>query len=349
MAAVLPTTSKVWRVQGTDGFDSLHYNPEEAIAELSDNDVLVKFHAASLNYRDVSIPHGTFPFGFKKGVVPGSDGAGEVVAVGARVTRFQKGSKVVTQFNQKHIYGSLTSKSISTALGGDLDGVLRQYGTFSEEGLVPMPRSLDYMHASTLTGAGVTAWNALYGLKPVRPGDFVLTQGTGGVSLFAIQFAKAAGATVIATTSSPAKVQQLKDLGADHVINYREVTNWGEEAKKLTGLREGVDHVIEIGGGGTMTQSIKSIRIDGVISVIGWLSKADEKEPSFLETVSKVFTVRGLFVGSRAMFEEMNAAIDATNLKPVIDRRVFKLEDLKEAYTYLKEQKHIGKVCITME
>ncbi|KAK6599405.1 alcohol dehydrogenase [Botrytis cinerea] len=319
MAAVLPTTSKVWRVQGTDGFDSLHYNPEEAIAELSDNDVLVKFHAASLNYRDVSIPHGTFPFGFKKGVVPGSDGAGEVVAVGARVTRFQKGSKVVTQFNQKHIYGSLTSKSISTALGGDLDGVLRQYGTFSEEGLVPMPRSLDYMHASTLTGAGVTAWNALYGLKPVRPGDFVLTQGTGGVSLFAIQFAKAAGATVIATTSSPAKVQQLKDLGADH----------------------GVDHVIEIGGGGTMAQSIKSIRIDGVIST--------KKEPSFLETVSKVFTVRGLFVGSRAMFEEMNAAIDATNLKPVIDRRVFKLEDLKEAYTYLKEQKHIGKVCITME
>ncbi|KAK6608028.1 alcohol dehydrogenase [Botrytis cinerea] len=333
MAAVLPTTSKVWRVQGTDGFDSLHYNPEEAIAELSDNDVLVKFHAASLNYRDVSIPHGTFPFGFKKGVVPGSDGAGEVVAVGARVTRFQKGSKVVTQFNQKHIYGSLTSKSISTALGGDLDGVLRQYGTFSEEGLVPMPRSLDYMHASTLTGAGVTAWNALYGLKPVRPGDFVLTQGTGGVSLFAIQFAKAAGATVIATTSSPAK--------RGHKL--------GEEAKKLTGLREGVDHVIEIGGGGTMAQSIKSIRIDGVISVIGWLSKADEKEPSFLETVSKVFTVRGLFVGSRAMFEEMNAAIDATNLKPVIDRRVFKLEDLKEAYTYLKEQKHIGKVCITME
>ncbi|TGO16549.1 hypothetical protein BTUL_0026g00010 [Botrytis tulipae] len=349
MAAGLPTTTKVWRVQGADGFDSLHYNAEETIPELSDNDVLVKFHAASLNYRDISIPHGTFPFGFKKGVVPGSDGAGEVVAVGARVTRFQKGSKVVTHFNQKHTYGSLTSKSISTALGGDLDGVLRQYGIFNEEGLVLMPKSLDYQQASTLTGAGVTAWNALYGLKPVKPGEFVLTQGMGGVSLFAIQFAKAAGATVIATTSSPAKAQQLKEMGADHVINYKEVTNWGEEAKKLTGSREGVDHVIEIGGGGTMAQSIKAIKYDGIISVIGWLTKADEKEPSFLETVSNVFTVRGLFVGSREMFEEMNAAIDATNLKPVIDRRLFKLEDLKEAYTYTKEQKHVGKVCITME
>ncbi|KAJ8065023.1 hypothetical protein OCU04_007325 [Sclerotinia nivalis] len=345
----LPTTTKVWRVQGTDGLDSLRYNPKEAIAELLEYDVLVKFHAAALNYRDISIPYGTFPFGSKEGVVPGSDGAGEVVAVGAKVTRFQKGSKVVTQFNQKHIYGSLTSKSISTALGGDLDGVLRQYGTFNEEGLVLMPESLDYVQASTLSGAGVTAWNALYGLKAIRPGQFVLTQGTGGVSLFAIQFAKAAGAKVIATTSSPKKVQQLRDLGADYVINYREVTNWGEEAKKLTGSREGVDHVIEIGGGGTMAQSIKSIRIDGIISVIGWLTKTDEKEPSFLETVSKVFTVRGLFVGGRDMFEEMNAAIDATSLKPVVDSHLFKLEDLKEAYEYMKAQKHVGKVCITIE
>ncbi|PQE15059.1 alcohol dehydrogenase protein [Rutstroemia sp. NJR-2017a BVV2] len=340
-----------WRVQGANGFDSLEYNPNEEIPELTDYDVLVKFHAAALNYRDVSIPYGTFPFGFTSGVVPGSDGAGEVLAVGARVTRFQKGSKVVTQFNQKHIYGSLTSKSISTALGGDLDGVLRQYGTFNEQGLVSMPESLDYVQASTLTGAGLTAWNALYGLKPIKAGDFVLTQGTGGVSLFAIQLAKAAGATVIATTSSPAKFQQLKVLGADHVINYKEVPEWGAEAKRLTGLREGVDYVIEIGGGGTMAQSIESIRIDGIISVIGWMSKAGEKEPSFLETVSKVFTVRGLFVGSRVMFEEMakNAAIDSIQLKPVIDSHLFKLEDLKEAYAYMKAQKHVGKVCITIE
>ncbi|ESZ94453.1 zinc-type alcohol dehydrogenase-like protein [Sclerotinia borealis F-4128] len=221
----LPTTTKVCR---------------EAIPELSEYDIVVRFHAAALNYRDVSIPYGTFPFGFKTGVVPGSDGAGEVIAVGAKVTRFQKGSKVVTQFNQKHIYGSLTSKTICTALGGDLDGVLRQYGAFNEEGLVAMPKSLDYVQASTLTGAAVTAWNALYSLRPV------------GVSLFAIHFAKAAGATVIATTSSAAKTQGLKDLGADHVINYREVENWGDKAKKLTDSKKGIDYVIDICRGGTM-------------------------------------------------------------------------------------------------
>lgn len=227
------------------------------------------------------------------------------MAVGSKVTRFAVGHRVLTQFNQKHTSGSLTADSIHTALGGDVDGVLRQYGAFSEEGLVAMPSSLTYAQASTLTGAGVTAWNALYGLKPIKSGQIVLTQGTGGVSLFAIQLAKAAGATVIATTSSNSKAQTLRQLGADHIINYRENAQWGEEAKRLTGNRDGVDHVIEIGGGGTMEQSIKAIRIDGVISVIGWLSKADAPEPSFLETVSRVFTVRGLFVASRDMLEDM--------------------------------------------
>jgi NADPH:quinone reductase-like Zn-dependent oxidoreductase len=243
--------------------------------------------------------------------VPGSDGAGDIVAIGSKVSRFSVGDKVLTQFNQKHISGSLTSKSIHTALGGDVDGVLRQYGSFSEEGLVKMPRSLDYAQASTLTGAGVTAWNALYGLRPLKAGEVVLTQGTGGVSLFAIQFAKAAGATVIATTSSNDKAKKLRELGADHIINYRDTPLWGEEAKRLTGDREGVDHVIEIGGGGTMEQSIKAIRIDGIISVIGWLSKAEAPEPSFLETVSRVFTVRGLFVASRDMLEDM-ASLSST-------------------------------------
>lgn len=253
----------------------------------------------------IDTTQGTFPFGSKDGVVPGSDGAGQVIAIGNRVTRFSKGDKVVTLFNQKHFYGPLTSKSLGTALGGDLDGVFREFGVFSEEGLVAMPESLNYVQASTLTGAGVTAWNALYGLRAVKPGEYVLTQGTGGVSVFAIQFAKAAGAQVIATTSTSAKASLLKKIGADHVINYRDVENWGEEAKRLTGSREGVDHVIEIGGGGTMAQSIKAIRMDGIISVIGWLTQSDKPEPSFLETVSRVFTVRGMFVGSRAMFEDM--------------------------------------------
>lgn len=227
------------------------------------------------------------------------------MAIGRSVTRFEVGDKVVTQFNQKHLHGSLTSASIHTALGGDVDGVLRQFGAFSEEGLVHMPTTLNYQQAATLTGAGVTAWNALYGMRPLRAGEVVLTQGTGGVSLFAVQLAKAAGATVIATTSSDAKAQILRDLGADHIINYRDNADWGAEAKRLTGRREGVDHVIEIGGAGTMAQSIRAIRIDGIISVIGWLAKSNGVEPSFVETVSRVFTVRGLFVAPRSMLEEM--------------------------------------------
>lgn len=168
-----------------------------------------------------------------------------------------------------------------------------------------MPQSLNWIEASTLSCAALTAWNALYGLKVVRPGQFVLTQGTGGVSLFAVQFAKAASTKVIATTSSKQKVEFLRKIGADHVINYKEVPNWGEEAKRLTSSRGGVDLVVEIGGAGTMRQSINAIRMDGIINVIGWLSNATDKEPSFLECVGKLFTVRGLFVGSREMFEEM--------------------------------------------
>lgn len=290
--------------------------------------------------------------------MPGSDGAGEVVAVGSKVTRFQVGSKVVTLFNQEHLSGSLTSKTIGTGLGGSIDGALQQYGVFNENGLVAMPETLSWLEAATLPCAALTAWNALFGLRSVKPGDFVLTQGSGGVSMFAIQFAKATGAKVIATTSSPEKAQRLKEIGADYVINYAENPKWGNEAKKLTGHREGVDYVIEIGGPKTMAQSISAIRIDGIVNVIGWLGTTKEKEPGFLECVSKIFTARGLFVGSRNMFEEMvsipssffslpsleylhlvrthvlkilqNAAIDANNIKPIIDQHVFKFDEVKE-------------------
>ena len=260
------------------------------------------------------IEQGTYPLGNNEGVVPGSDGAGEVIAVGSKVTRFQKGSKVVTLFNQEHQYGSLNPQSIGTGLGGDLDGTLRQYGTFHENGLVAMPKTLNWIEASTLSCAALTAWNALYGLRAIKPGQFVLTQGTGSVSLFAIQFAKAAGARVIATTSSSEKARCLKETGADHVINYKEVPNWGEEAKKLTSSRGGVDYVVEIGGAGTMAQSIKSVRMDGIITIIGWLSGGADKEPSFLECVGKLFTARGLFVGSREMFEDMVSVLSSITL-----------------------------------
>ena len=208
---------------------------------------------------------------------------------------------------------------------------MRQYGTFNENGLVDMPPSLNWAEAATLPCAAVTAWNALYGLTRLLPGETVLTQGTGGVSIFAVQFAKAAGATVISTTSSDAKASILKKLGADHVLNYKTTPNWGEAARALTPKGEGCNHVIEVGGPSTMAQSLKAVKIDGIISLIGFLG-ADAKtpQPSFSEALNRICTVRGMLVGSRTLFEEMNRAIEANGIKPVVDEKVFGLEELKE-------------------
>ncbi|KAJ8060650.1 hypothetical protein OCU04_010957 [Sclerotinia nivalis] len=350
MSQTIPKTTKVWRVQGQDGFHCLEYDTQAALPALGDNDVLVKFHGASLNYRDLVIPKGQYPAAVKDGVIPGSDGAGEVLAVGSKVTRFSPGSKVVTLFTPRHFGGPLTKPNLATALGGGSDGTLRQHGIFNENGLVDMPSSLSYLEAGTLSCAAVTAWNALYGLKALKPGDVVLTQGTGGVSIFALQFAKAGGATVIATTSSDSKASTLKKLGADHVINYRTTPEWGAHAKSLTESSIGVTHVIEVGGAKTMAQSLKAIRFEGVISVIGFLGgQAEEKEPTFLECLTNVCIVRGVAVGSREIFEDMNRAIDANKIKPVVDEKVFGLDELKEAYQYMWDQKHFGKIAIKIE
>lgn len=255
-----------------------------------------------------------------------------VEAVGSKVDRFKKGDKVITLFNQGHIAGSLDEKSIAGGVGGVIDGTLRQYGSYDEQGLVHMPSNLDFVEASTLTCAGLTAWNALYGLKQLAPGDWVLTEGTGGVSIFALQFAKAAGARVIATTSSASKGDRLKQLGADHVINYKEDTNWGETAKKFTGGR-GVQHIVEVGGPNTLSQALKAIAIDGVISIIGFLGgAAAEGTPTMLDALMSICTVRGVLVGSRHQFEDMNRAVEANNIKPVVDEKIFTLDQAPEAY-----------------
>ncbi|KAF2164769.1 hypothetical protein M409DRAFT_67521 [Zasmidium cellare ATCC 36951] len=340
--------NKAWHVEGKTGFDALKLQ-DDPVPEVGDKDVLVRFHGSSLNYRDLVIPKGMYPFAQRDGVVPASDGAGTVEQVGKNVTRFKKGDKVITLFNQGHIAGSLDEHSVMGGVGGAVDGCLRQYGEYDEQGLVTMPSNLNFLEASTLTCAGLTAWNALYGLKTLLPGDWVLTQGTGGVSIFAVQFAKAAGARVIATTSSASKGEKLKQLGADHVLNYKEDTNWGETAKKLTGGR-GVQHVVEVGGPNTMAQSLKAIAFDGVISIIGFIGGAKgEQQPTFLETLTNICTVRGLLVGSRHQFEEMNRAIEANNIKPVIDAKVWKLDQVKEAYQYMWDQKHFAKVCIEID
>ncbi|KAK4108282.1 alcohol dehydrogenase-like protein [Canariomyces notabilis] len=348
MSASIPSSQKQWLVQGTGKKLETLVFQDAPIPKVGDNDVLVKLRGASLNFRDLIIPQGKYPFPLDLPVVAGSDGAGEVVAVGSKVTKWKAGDKVVTLFNQGHQSGPVDVAASKTGLGGCIDGTLRQYGVFNENGVVRMPDNLDFVEAATLTCAGLTSWNALYGLKPVKKGETVLVQGTGGVSLFALQFAKAAGATVIATTSLAEKAELLKKLGADHVINYREDPNWGETARKLTPNGEGVEHVIEVGGESTMTQSLAAIKMEGIISIIGLLGGTRPKD-SIMEALSRVCVIRGVYVGSRTQLEDMVKATEEHNIHPVVDKTVFTLDQAKEAYEYMLAQKHFGKVGIKIE
>lgn len=349
---MLPATQKKWTLQGKKGIDSLVYNENATIPQIGDCEVLVKFYAASLNYRDLTIPiEGGYPFPTQDGVVPGSDGAGEIISVGSKVSRFAPGDRVATLFNQEHLSGTLSPRIRMTGLGGQIDGTLRQYGAFPELGVVKMPKNLEWLEAGTLSCAALTAWNALFGLesKALKPGDYVLTQGTGGVSMFAVQFAKAAGAIVIATTSSALKASKLKTLGASHVINYHDTPNWGSVAKSLTGDQEGVAHIVEVGGPTTVAESLKAVKMEGVISIIGYIGGQTKEQPTFHQTLVHDCIVRGIQIGSRDQFEAMNRAIEANDIHPVVDDKIFSLEELKEAYQYMWDQKHFGKLRIRIE
>lgn len=344
----IPTTQKQWTVTGTGtGFETLRYVDGD-VPRVGENEVLVKLHAASLNYRDLIIPRGKYPFPTRFPVVAASDGAGEVVGVGSKVTKWEVGDKVVTLFNQGHQFGPVDVAATATGVGGVVDGTLRRFGVFAETGVVRAPRNLSFAEAATLTCAGLTSWNALYGLKALKPGDTILVQGTGGVSLFALQFAKAAGATVIATTSSKEKAEMLKKLGADHVLNYKEDESWGETARKLTTGGAGVDIVIEVGGANTLPQTLKAIKYEGVIAIIGFLGGV--KAPaSLIDCLTHICTARGVYVGSRQQMEDMVAAIEANDIHPVVDKKTFTLEQAKEAYEYQWAQGHVGKVAINIE
>ncbi|KAH7136766.1 putative alcohol dehydrogenase [Dactylonectria estremocensis] len=348
MAQSIPQTTKQWNVVGKTGFDSLKFS-EQAVPTLGDNEVLVKVRGASINYRDLVISYGNYPWSLKPNVIPGSDGAGTVLAIGKNVTRFQPGDDVVTIINQQHIGGTMTAHSLNSGLGGSVDGTLRTVAAFDEQGLVAMPKGLSFTEAATLSCAGLTAWNALFGLVGKQPtaGQWVLTQGTGGVSVFAVQFAKAAGARVIATTSSSEKAKLLERLGADHVINYRETPGWGAAAKELTGGR-GVDLVVEVAGT-AMEQTMASLKLDGTISIVGAVGgEAKEKQPGLLDCWMGLCTARGVWVGNRVQMEDMCRAIEANmdKLRPVVDSTVFTLEQVPEAYEYQWAGKHQGKVCI---
>ncbi|OJD28509.1 hypothetical protein ACJ73_00073 [Blastomyces percursus] len=347
-----PIKTDTWLVEGSNGFDSLKLHRDVTIPALGDYDCLVQIQAVSLNYRDLIIPKGLYPFPMTLPRIPCSDGAGIVVATGPRVTQFRRGDRICTLFNQTHQANPITRTSMASGLGGTLDGTLRKYAVLPETGLVSAPSNLSPVEASTLSCAPLTAWNALYGLMPLKPGDTVLTQGTGGVSLSAIQFALAAGATVIATTSSQEKMERLKKIGAQHVINYKTTPEWGEVARSLTPGGNGVDHVIEVGGPGTMVESLKAVRKEGVITIIGFLGGTGgkgEKEPSILDPLVQICTVRGIFVGSRQQMEDMVRAIEVNKIQPVVDEKVFSFEKAKDAYQHQWEQKHFGKVVIKVE
>ncbi|MBX7255404.1 MAG: NAD(P)-dependent alcohol dehydrogenase [Candidatus Hydrogenedentes bacterium] len=306
--------------------------------------VVVKVHAASLNYRDLLTVQGFYNPRQPLPLVPLSDGAGEVVAVGPGVTRVKVGDRVAGAFAQGWISGRPSrAKLLDTTLGGPLDGMLREFALLGAEGVVHIPDHLSYEEAATLPCAGLTAWSALVRHGDVKPGDVVLVLGTGGVSIFALQFAKLLGATVIVTSSSNEKLERAKALGAHHCVNYRENANWAKTVRELTG-GEGVDHVIEVGGVGTLTQSMRAVRMGGTISLIGVLAGA-ESSLNLTPLLMQDIRLQGVIVGHRESFEEMNRAIAARTLKPAIDR-VFAFEEAKESFELMASGGHFGKICI---
>ncbi|QYJ16479.1 Alcohol dehydrogenase [Rubrobacter xylanophilus DSM 9941] len=306
--------------------------------------LLVRMRAASLNYRDLLIARGRYGRGpVRLPLVPLSDGAGEVVEVGSGVSRFDVGDRVAGAFFQRWVDGPLDEEKAASALGGAVDGVLAEYVVFEEMGVVKIPDHLSFEEAATLPCAGVTAWVGLFALGRLLPGETVLAMGTGGVSIFALQFAKMAGARVILTSSSDEKLARGKRLGADEVINYEKTLDWDLRARELTGGR-GVDHILEVGGAKTLPRSLRAVRDGGHITLVGLLSgeRADLKEASGNDRNIRVDSV---YVGSLRHFEAMLEDIGSNRLHPVVDR-VFPFEEAGEAYDYLQSGRHFGKVVI---
>lgn len=311
------------------------------------DEVLIKFHAASLNYRDYMVVTGTYNPKMKLPTVPFSDGAGEVTEVGSGVTKWKAGDRVMPLLIQHWFDGDYTEpiRRMSLGSGAHCDGVLREYGAFSEESVVRISDHLSFAEAATLPCAALTAWNALSVSGKLKPGETVLTLGTGGVSIFAIQFAKLFGARVIATSGSDEKIGRLKQLSVDETINYRVREDWDAAVLELTD-GTGVDHVVEVGGAGTLGRSITSARLGGHVAMIGALTGAAGFNP--INVFMKGVRLQGIFVGSRSMFEAMNKAIAVNKLKPVIDR-VFNFDEAREALKHMESGSHFGKIVMKID
>ncbi|HUX28086.1 MAG TPA: NAD(P)-dependent alcohol dehydrogenase [Terracidiphilus sp.] len=332
----------VWQISAF-GVDSLEF-VERPAPEPGPGEVLVKIHAASLNYRDLMMVKGVYNPKLKLPRVPYSDGAGEVAAVGTGVTAWKPGDRVAGIFMQNWLDGAPTPAKTKGALGGDVDGMLAEYVTLKETGLVAMPAHLSYEEAATLPCAAVTAWNAL-AAGNLKPGATVLIQGTGGVSIFALQFAKLMGARVLGVSSSHTKLERARSLGLNSGLNYRETPDWDRWALEQTG-GEGVDLVVGVGGMGTLPHSLRAIRMGGTIAQIGVLSGPAEPLPLPI-ILHKQARIRGIYVGSRQDFLDMNKAISLARLRPVAES--FLWTEARKVLTRMEQASHFGKLVLKVQ
>ncbi len=332
---------KQYTIEKFGDFSGLQQN-EIAIPQPRSGEVLVKIRAASLNYRDLMVAKGVYSATPKPGLVPLSDGAGEIVAIGEDVTQWKIGDRVAGIFFQKWLDKRPDRAQMKSDLGGGIDGVLAEYRVFDENGLVELPKYLSFEEGATLPCAGVTAWHAIERCFFIK-GDTILLLGTGGVSIFALQLAKARGAHIFITSSSDEKLERARSLGADETINYKDVPNWDQRVFEMTD-RVGVNHVIEVGGNKTWEKSLRCLRLGGTMSMIGGVSGFGGNVNPF-PILSGSLNVHGIYVGSRAMFKSFNRVLERQQIHPVIDH-VFGFDEASAAYEYLESGAHFGKVVI---
>jgi NADPH:quinone reductase-like Zn-dependent oxidoreductase len=325
------------------GLDGLAWKDRD-VPKPGPGEVLVRMQAFSLNYRDLRVVQGLYNPKMKLPMVPLSDGTGDVAEVGPGVTRFKSGDRVAGIFMQDWIEGEIDDRKWKSALGGGIQGVASEYCIFRESGLISVPNHLSPEEAATLPCAAVTAWNAMFESSSIKPGETVLALGTGGVSIFALQLARMAGARVIITSSRKEKLAKAMELGANDGINYVENPDWDKAVRELTG-GIGVDHVIEVGGAGTLARSMKAVRTAGTISLIGVLTHGSQSEVNPAPVLMRHLRVQGVYVGSRQMFENLLRAVNLNKLKPVVDR-VFDFQETREALAYMESAGHLGKICL---